>query len=344
MKNDKRWLALSMAAVLTLTGVVAAPAPTAEAAKAKLNKTKLTVQVGKTKTLKLKNNKKKVKWSVVSGKTRVKLKSKKKTSVKIVGKKKGTAKVQAKIGKKKLTCKVTVKAASKKSTATSAPKTTKTPNQTPKPVVTQTELDTLKKGIEVDGTVTLQNSGVLLKIINNNKKAVQRARIEYTLYKPGSPDSSNKLAMVSAEVYGLQAGETRYEYCQLYVDEYASIGQHRVESIEIDQSQDYNAVKSYLEVKKTPAEGSVNEKTDKITVTLKNKQKKPIDRVSLLAVFYDKNNNVLDVCKGSVSGGIGASDTQTVDLFRTSVDVDKDNKPIYAPCVKYSLHYVAINF
>lgn len=87
----------------------------AEAAKkVKLSTKKLTVTVKKTKVLKLKNNKKKVKWSVTSGKKFIKLKSKKKTRVKIVGKKAGKSKVQAKIGKKKYVCKVTVKASPKK--------------------------------------------------------------------------------------------------------------------------------------------------------------------------------------------------------------------------------------
>lgn len=59
----------------------------------------------------MKNNKKKVKWTVVSGKKNVKLSKKKKTGVTIHGKKAGKAKVQAKVGKKKFVCKVTVKKA-----------------------------------------------------------------------------------------------------------------------------------------------------------------------------------------------------------------------------------------
>lgn len=85
------------------------PASMSSAAKkVSLAKKKLTITVGKSKQLKLKNNKKKVSWKVVSGKTKVKLKAKKKTGVTIVAKKKGKAKVQAIVGKKKYTCKVTV--------------------------------------------------------------------------------------------------------------------------------------------------------------------------------------------------------------------------------------------
>ncbi len=77
--------------------------------KVKLSKKSVTVAVGKTVKVKLKNNKKKVKWTVTSGKKNVKLSKKKKTGVTIHGKKAGKAKVQAKVGKKKFVCKVTVK-------------------------------------------------------------------------------------------------------------------------------------------------------------------------------------------------------------------------------------------
>ena len=92
----------------------------------KLSKKTVTVKIGKTVKLKLKNNKKKVKWTVISGKKNVTLSKKKKTGVTIKGKKPGTAKVQAKIGKKKYVCKVKVKKApsGKKATNNSGKKTT----------------------------------------------------------------------------------------------------------------------------------------------------------------------------------------------------------------------------
>ena len=99
------------ALVLTFTMVAAMVPQSAEAAKkkVKLDKKTVTVTVGKTVKLKLKNNKKKVKWTVISGKKNVSLSKKGKISVTIKGKKAGKAKVQAKIGKKKYVCKVTVK-------------------------------------------------------------------------------------------------------------------------------------------------------------------------------------------------------------------------------------------
>lgn len=77
--------------------------------KIKLSTTRVSLNGGASKTIKIKGTKKKVKWSVVSGKKNIKLKNKKKTSVKIVGVKRGTAKVQAKLGKKKYICRVTVR-------------------------------------------------------------------------------------------------------------------------------------------------------------------------------------------------------------------------------------------
>ena len=102
----KRKMIMCLVVVMMLSIL---PSEAYAAKKVKLSSKKLSLKVGQKKTLKLKNNKKKVKWSVVSGKKFVKLSAKKKTGVTIKGKKKGTAKVQAKIGKKKYTCKVVVK-------------------------------------------------------------------------------------------------------------------------------------------------------------------------------------------------------------------------------------------
>ena len=115
--------------------------------KVKLNKKSVIVNVGKTVKIKLKNNKKKVKWSVTSGKKKVALSKKKKTGVTIKGKKAGKAKVQAKVGKKKYVCKVTVK---KKKSATKTPKPTPVATQTPKP--TKKPLQTMQPANQTPAT------------------------------------------------------------------------------------------------------------------------------------------------------------------------------------------------
>lgn len=123
----KREFCKSMSYVLTaalLLGISIPSSPVAAKAKApKLSSKKISIKVGQKKTIKVKNTKKKVKWSIKSGKKNITLSNKKKTSVAVKGKKSGSAVVLAKVGKKKLTCKVTVT----KKASTTAPKTTPTP-------------------------------------------------------------------------------------------------------------------------------------------------------------------------------------------------------------------------
>ena len=151
----------------------------------KLNKKSVSVAVGKTVKVKLKNNKKKVKWTVVSGKKNVALSKKGKTGVTIKGKRVGKAKVQAKIGKKKYVCTVTVTNKNKaqttvakktaapgnttgttagKNTGSTAAKPTATPTPTPTPTSTPTPT--------TNPTVTLSaDAQALKKIIEEQKKA-----------------------------------------------------------------------------------------------------------------------------------------------------------------------------
>lgn len=111
-------------------GAAALPAADTEAAKKpKLSSSKVTVNVGKSKTIKVKNTKKKVKWSVKSGKKNIKLVKKAKTSLKFTGVKAGSAVITASVAGKKLTCKVKVKKVDDK--LPDSGKTTPTP-----PVVT----------------------------------------------------------------------------------------------------------------------------------------------------------------------------------------------------------------
>lgn len=73
--------------------------------KVKLNKKSVIVNVGKTVKIKLKNNKKKVKWSVTSGKKNVALSKKKKTGVTIKGKKPERRKYRQKWARKSMSAK-----------------------------------------------------------------------------------------------------------------------------------------------------------------------------------------------------------------------------------------------
>lgn len=123
MMKSKQILALFLTAAMTLgTGAVSGEQTAAKTKKPKLSKTKMTAYIGKTKTLKVKKNGTKsivkTTWTTSSKKI-VSLSKKKKTSVKIKGKKTGKATVKAvvryrrpgkqKIYKTTLKCKVTSK-------------------------------------------------------------------------------------------------------------------------------------------------------------------------------------------------------------------------------------------
>lgn len=115
----KKNLVTTVLVASMLVGSVGVTSTPADAkSKIKLSTTRVSLNGGASKTIKIKGTKKKVKWSVVSGKKNIKLKNKKKTSVKIVGVKRGTAKVQAKLGKKKYICRVTVRKATPAKTIT----------------------------------------------------------------------------------------------------------------------------------------------------------------------------------------------------------------------------------
>lgn len=193
MKKAKKTLAVALTFAMT---VVMVPQSALAAKKpVKLNKKSVSVAVGKTVKVKLKNNKKKVKWTVVSGKKNVALSKKGKTSVTIKGKRVGKAKVQAKIGKKKYVCTVTVTNKNKtqitaakktaapgnttgttagKNTGSTAAKPTATPTPTPTsiPTPTPTPTSTPTPTPTANPTVTLSaDAQALKKIIEEQKKA-----------------------------------------------------------------------------------------------------------------------------------------------------------------------------
>lgn len=120
MKKLTKQLAIVIAVALVLVGVAGNAAVAAK--KAKISKSKLTLKVGQSKKISVKNltkkQQKKVKWSSSNKKVASVNKS-----GKVTAKKKGTAKITAKVGKKKYTCKVTVKAKASNKTPKPTPKT-----------------------------------------------------------------------------------------------------------------------------------------------------------------------------------------------------------------------------
>ena len=101
-------IVMSMILLLSLSGTASAKS------KVKLSTTKKTLEVGQSFTLKLQNNNSKVKWSVSNSKIKITKSSKKQAKIKAL--KKGSATVKAKVGKKTYKCKITIKAAKNTST------------------------------------------------------------------------------------------------------------------------------------------------------------------------------------------------------------------------------------
>lgn len=101
---NKRSMALILCFALTLSMLIKPELSEAKTSKPRLNKKKVTLYVGKSVRLKVKGTKKKAKWKSSNKKVAV-VSSKGKVSAK----KKGTARITAKVGKKKLVCRVTVK-------------------------------------------------------------------------------------------------------------------------------------------------------------------------------------------------------------------------------------------
>lgn len=100
----KKILSLFTALIMTLSLMTIQTS----AASPKLNKSKVSLPIGYSVTLKVSGTSSKVKWSV-SDSSVVSLKSKDDCSVKVSGKKAGSAYVYAKVGQKNLKCRITVK-------------------------------------------------------------------------------------------------------------------------------------------------------------------------------------------------------------------------------------------
>ena len=138
MIRANKQLVVCVLSFALLVGMISA-AEVSAAKKVSLSTKKMTVTKGKSKTLKVKNTKKKVTWKILSGKKYITMKKKGKVAVTIKGKKKGNAKVQAKIGTKKMTATVIVinaKTATNTPVPTESKKPTKLSERTPTPSAT----------------------------------------------------------------------------------------------------------------------------------------------------------------------------------------------------------------
>ncbi len=194
----KRIFSLFLSGILIISLV---SVPVSAAGKVKLSSKKITLTVGKSKKIKLSNNKKKVTWKVIRGKSSVSLKRKSKSGVTIAAKKKtGTAIVQAKIGKAKYNCKVIVtkKNAAKKKKTTSKKKrsqTTAASAPTAKPTVKPTAGPAAKNPEEAEEKLILE---------------IGRQKFEATLYNNKTTRAWKKKLPMTIKMSDLNRNEKYY--------------------------------------------------------------------------------------------------------------------------------------
>lgn len=119
------------ALLLTLALILSVLVP--GSAEAKTVQKSFSMRVRELKHLTIKNTKKRVVWKKLSGKNKIRLYKDGKRAVFIRAKKKGTARLQAKIGKKKIVYKITIKEALQEPDETPTP--TATPVSTPEPTL-----------------------------------------------------------------------------------------------------------------------------------------------------------------------------------------------------------------
>lgn len=169
----KRTAALLLTLALVLSVLV--PGGSVEAKTVKKN---FTMRVRELKHLTIKNAKKRVVWKKLSGKNKIRLYKDGKKSVFILSKKKGTARLQAKIGKKKIIYKITIKEALQEADETPMPTTTPepTPEATLAPQVEITE-QAANYEKEVLRLVNIERSKENLQELSLHSKLSQAAAI-----------------------------------------------------------------------------------------------------------------------------------------------------------------------
>ena len=102
MKRKRNQLFVTALTAAMAVSLLSPAEPAAAAKKVKFNVKKLSLTVGKKKTLKIKNAKKKAKWSIKSGKDKIKLQKKKNASVVVAAKKQDQQKYRQRLVKRSM--------------------------------------------------------------------------------------------------------------------------------------------------------------------------------------------------------------------------------------------------
>ena len=177
----RKLITMSVASAILVTAM-GIHAPSVEAKTLSLSSKKVTLSIGKSKTIKVRGAKK-VKWKVAWGSKCIRLSNKKKTSVKIIAKKAGSAKIQAKAGNKKMVCKVTIKSA--KSRKTTVLNVTKVDKATVKKVH-----ETLSKGNTLKIHMSKGTKSQRINTLDKLRVAVSKYNEYGVLPQFSGPDST----------------------------------------------------------------------------------------------------------------------------------------------------------
>ena len=102
MKRKRNQLFVTALTAAMAVSLLSPAEPAAAAKKVKFNVKTLSLTVGKKKTLKIKNAKKKAKWSIKSGKDKIKLQKKKKASVVVAANKQDQQKYRQRLVKRSM--------------------------------------------------------------------------------------------------------------------------------------------------------------------------------------------------------------------------------------------------
>ena len=237
----KKNLVTAVLVASMLVGSLGVTSTPAEAkSKIKLSCKSMSLNGGAANTITLKGTKKKVKWSVVSGKKVVKLKNKKRTSVKIVALKRGTAKVQAKLGKKKYICRVAVRRNTPAQTVT----ITKADTQTAK-----TLHDALNKGeaLNKDEALNIKVKGSKTSA-SKLMKSVSKLVGEYNKYDvvPQYEDYSKESTDSGYRTFTLSSTEVNtYKYGLLLVKEIVEGTKKKLANLDVEVAENIKTYEAY---------------------------------------------------------------------------------------------------
>lgn len=278
---SKRKAILSLFLLLSL--LVINGTTTYAAKKTKLSATKKTVNVGDTATIKLLNNSKTVKWQTSNKNIKITKKSKKQAKIKAL--KKGKSVLRAKVGSKTYKCNITIKASNSTSNSNED---------------NFNEKDA-RKNITNE---TFKANGYVITKSTSNYDCPTQINAKCTFYD----GLGNAVDYHSDSVGFIEKGHTCYLKFREPTVEYT---RYEVE-YEYIQGMKYFYHKSVID-KISITENLIKSDSDNyIMITATNANPYDCYYLEVAVIYYDENNNIIDVDLASLSPKANSSETQKI--------------------------------